>query len=455
MFILPASGSGGQPLPACWGGVLESAGEGLPLLSPAVFGKPECSKGTFLNNAPLPSPTYPLQAVTATPPHSLYAPLASQNWSQVGSNSSLWAQPLEGKGACVPLRGWPGGNAGVCPQPLPLRRFGIPQIRRLPRTRTALGWERSSPSKSRLGTPAPDTLRAMGPLLLVLLYPLSCVSGLSFYNGFYYSNNPSSWNSHREGIFNGVKLVVETPEETLFSHPGANVTLPCRYHYEPAPLSPRPVRVKWWKLSENGAPELDVLVAIGLRHRTFGDYRGRVRLREDGEREASLQIRDVRLEDSGRYRCEVIDGLEDESGLVELELRGVVFPYQHPRGRYQLNFHEAQRACEEQDAVVASFEQLFRAWEEGLDWCNAGWLQDASVQYPVMRAREPCGGLGLAPGVRSYGPRHHRRHRYDAFCFAPALRGQVYYLELPEKLTLAEAKEACREDGARIAKTHG
>lgn len=124
------------------------------------------------------------------------------------------------------------------------------------------------------------------------------------------------------GIFNGVKLVVETPEETLFSHPGANVTLPCRYHYEPAPLSPRPVRVKWWKLSENGSPELDVLVAIGLRHRTFGDYRGRVHLREDGEREASLQIRDVRLEDSGRYRCEVIDGLEDESGLVELELRG-------------------------------------------------------------------------------------------------------------------------------------
>lgn len=28
----------------------------------------------------------------------------------------------------------------------------------------------------------------------------------------------------------------------------------------------------------------------------------------------------------------------------------------------------------------------------------------------------------------------------------------MYYLELPEKLTLAEAKEACREDGARIAK---
>lgn len=123
-------------------------------------------------------------------------------------------------------------------------------------------------------------------------------------------------------LFNGVKLVVETPEETLFSHRGANVTLPCRYHYEPALVSPRPVRIKWWKLSENGAPEWDVLVAIGPRHRAFGDYRGRVRLRQDGARDVSLEIRDLRLEDYGRYRCEVIDGLEDESGLVELELRG-------------------------------------------------------------------------------------------------------------------------------------
>uniref|UniRef100_A0A8D1BRH9 Hyaluronan and proteoglycan link protein 3 n=1 Tax=Sus scrofa TaxID=9823 RepID=A0A8D1BRH9_PIG len=295
----------------------------------------------------------------------------------------------------------------------------------------------------------------MGLPLLVLLLPLCCVSGLPFYNGFYYSNSlngRNSGNGHGEGIFNGVKLVVETPEETLFSHRGANVTLPCRYRYEPALVSPRPVRIKWWKLSENGTLEQDVLVAIGLRHRSFGDYQGRVHLRRDREQEVSLEIRDLRLEDYGRYRCEVIDGLEDESGLVELELRGVVFPYQHPRGRYQFNFHEAQRACEEQDAVVASFEQLFRAWEEGLDWCNAGWLQDASVQYPITQTRHPCGGLSLAPGVRSYGPRHRRRHRYDVFCFAAALRGQVYYLEHPEKLTLAEAKEACQEDGAQIAK---
>lgn len=101
-----------------------------------------------------------------------------------------------------------------------------------------------------------------------------------------------------------------------------------------------------------------------------------------------------------------------------------MFPYQPPQGRYQLNFQEAQQACEAQGAAVASFAQLFRAWEQGLHWCNAGWLQDASVQYPVTLARGRCGGLGLAPGVRSYGPRHRRLHRYDVFCFAAALRGE-------------------------------
>ncbi|XP_008851062.1 hyaluronan and proteoglycan link protein 3 [Nannospalax galili] len=294
----------------------------------------------------------------------------------------------------------------------------------------------------------------MGLLFLFLPFLLSCVSGLPFYNGFYYANSLYSrppGNGHGEGLFNGVKLVVETPEEVLFSHQGASVTLPCHYHYEPALASPRPLRIKWWKLSENGAPEQDVLVAIGQRHRSFGDYQGRVHLQQSKEGEVSLELRDLQLEDSGRYRCEVIDGLEDESGLVDLELRGVVFPYQSHQGRYQLNFHEAQQACLEQDAVVASFEQLFRAWEEGLDWCNAGWLQDGSVQYPIALPRQPCGGLGLAPGVRSYGHRHHRLHRYDVFCFTAALKGQVYYLEHPKKLTLLEAREACQEDGSQIA----
>lgn len=103
----------------------------------------------------------------------------------------------------------------------------------------------------------------------------------------------------------------------------------------------------------------------------------------------------------------------------------MVYPYQPHHGRYQLTFSKAQQACKEQESVLATFDQLYTAWEEGLDWCNAGWLADGTVQYPITIPRVPCGGLGLAPGVRSYGARHRNLHRYDAFCFSSSLRGEM------------------------------
>lgn len=104
---------------------------------------------------------------------------------------------------------------------------------------------------------------------------------------------------------------------------------------------------------------------------------------------------------------------------------GVVFPYQHPRGRYQLSFLGAQQACEEQDATMATFAQLHQSWKEGMNWCNAGWLADGTVQYPITQPRVTCGGHSRGPGVRSYGSRHRHLHRYDVFCFSSSLRGEV------------------------------
>lgn len=144
-----------------------------------------------------------------------------------------------------------------------------------------------------------------------------------------------------------------------------------------------------------------------------------------------------------------------------------MFPYQPSRGRYQFNYYEAKQACEEQDGRLATYAQLYQgerarvvpgtpigghrqgkgpgpccdtciplpvplnsdpccvplAWTEGLDWCNAGWLLEGSVRYPVLTARAPCGGRGR-PGIRSYGPRDRKRDHYDAFCFTSALAGE-------------------------------
>lgn len=122
--------------------------------------------------------------------------------------------------------------------------------------------------------------------------------------------------------FNGVKLVVTTPEDALFGYRGGNITLPCSFHYEPKLSAPRRFRVKWSKLHKDNTKEKDVLVAIGLRHRSFGEYKGRVHLLQSAPHGVSLVITDLRLEDHGKYKCEIIDGLEDESGIVELELRG-------------------------------------------------------------------------------------------------------------------------------------
>lgn len=50
--------------------------------------------------------------------------------------------------------------------------------------------------------------------------------------------------------------------------------------------------------------------------------RGRVHLRQDFPGDAALVMTNLQLNDTGRYRCEVVDGLEDKSASVLLELYG-------------------------------------------------------------------------------------------------------------------------------------
>lgn len=132
---------------------------------------------------------------------------------------------------------------------------------------------------------------------------------------------------------------------------------------------------------------------------------------------------------------------------------GVVFPYQSKHGRYKFNFHEAKLACAEQDGMLASYSQLYRgivlfqnisyphvrdicavwfchnnplllaAWTEGLDWCNAGWIHDGTVHYPIVHPRSVCGG-NLPAGIRSYGPKNKNHDRFDAFCFTSQIPGE-------------------------------
>lgn len=202
---------------------------------------------------------------------------------------------------------------------------------------------------------------------------------------------------------------------------GATATLPCVLR-----ALPRNYRVKWSKVEPANYGESVIIITNGLSHKNYGPLSPRVRLRHSHRYDASLTITDVALEDEGRYRCQLVNGLEDESVSLTLHLEGeprgclpgegsgsrggeeavspryallcaplqrplllstrfsgamsqnplgenisvplhpcppspgVVFPYQPSNGRYKFNYHEAKRACEQQDARLATYQQLYK-----------------------------------------------------------------------------------------------
>nr|XP_034954667.1 hyaluronan and proteoglycan link protein 2 isoform X1 [Zootoca vivipara] len=242
-----------------------------------------------------------------------------------------------------------------------------------------------------------------------------------------------------------LQFLLEPVTKLVHTQRGATVTLPCIMR-----TLPQNYRVRWSKVEPAEYMEVVILITNGVHHKTYGPLGSRARLRRSHRYDASLTISDVALDDEGRYRCQLINGLEDESISLVLQLDGIVFPYQTSQGRYKFNYFEAKKACQEQDSRLASYGQLYRAWTEGLDWCNAGWVMEGTVHYPIINSREPCGGRLLLPGVRSYGARDKLKDRFDAFCFSSAVKGRVYFIR--GHMNFKEATQACRNDRAAIAK---
>ncbi|XP_010899880.1 hyaluronan and proteoglycan link protein 2 [Esox lucius] len=242
-----------------------------------------------------------------------------------------------------------------------------------------------------------------------------------------------------------LKYLLEPPVYAeVIGQRGGNATLPCVLQSKP-----NQYKVKWTKLETHShGSENIVMITNGQAHKPYGLLGQRASLRKAHAMDASLRLSNLELDDEGSYRCELINGVEDESVIITLRIEGMVFPYQSKNGRYKFNYQEAKEACAEQDGTLASFKQLYKAWTEGLDWCNAGWLMDGTVQYPILQPRAECGGK-LLPGIRSYGPRDRIRDHFDAFCFTSISTGIVFFVGGP--LTFGEAVEACKDDEAVLA----
>ncbi|XP_033030568.1 brevican core protein isoform X4 [Lacerta agilis] len=241
-----------------------------------------------------------------------------------------------------------------------------------------------------------------------------------------------------------------------------SLTIPCHITYlHPLPTSGtvgrRAVqgapRVKWTFITEGR--EAEILVARGLKVKVSEAYRDRVSLPfyPDSPTDATLVLSELRSNDSGVYRCDVQHGIEDGHDLLQVKVKGVVFLYREGSARYAYTFAKAQEACTKIEAEIATPEQLYAAYLSGYEQCDAGWIADQTVRYPIQTPREACyGDMDGFPGVRNYGVVD-PEDMYDVYCYAEELYGELFVVSSPEKFTWEEAKAECKSLGVEIATT--
>nr|XP_020480943.1 aggrecan core protein-like isoform X2 [Monopterus albus] len=252
-----------------------------------------------------------------------------------------------------------------------------------------------------------------------------------------------------------VSIPVEVPLRPLL---GGKVVIPCYFQdntvNDPGAPTVTPMSyIKWTYVTKENATT--ILVASKGQVHVETEYMDRVTMVNYPlvPMDASVEITELRSKDSGTYRCEVIHGIEDNYDSVDIQVQGIVFHYRAISTRYTLTFEKAKAACIQNSATIATPAQLQAAYDDGYHQCDAGWLSDQTVRYPIHEPRERCyGDKETFPGVRTYGVRD-VNETYDVYCFAEKMSGRVFYSMSVEKFTFYEAADQCAKLDARLATT--
>ncbi|XP_071348242.1 neurocan core protein-like [Trachinotus anak] len=252
-------------------------------------------------------------------------------------------------------------------------------------------------------------------------------------------------------IVNMRRIIHPTVQQTQ----AGRAVLPCVFTLQTSSSSQAP-HLLWTKLPAGGqgAPaEQIVLSAKGDVIKVNKAFSGRVMLPgyTANPLNATMEISSLRTNDSGTYHCQVVMGNDYERDTVPLVVSGVVFHYQAPSTRYSLSFADAQRACLENAAQVATPAQLWAAYYDGFASCAAGWLDDQTVRYSVQLPELGCyGHKEYSAGVRNYGKRD-PKELFDVYCFAKELDGEVFHSSVPGRLSLSSASDRCVSLGGQLA----
>lgn len=234
--------------------------------------------------------------------------------------------------------------------------------------------------------------------------------------------------------------------------------LPCVFTLQTPSSSSQPAQILWTRSwarpgREEGPLEQTVLSATGLVVNVNKAFAGRAKLPgyTANRLNATMEIHGLRGNDSGTYRCQVVVGDDYERDTVPLVVEGVVFHYQSPGARYSLSFSDAQRACQDNSAQIATPTQLWAAFRDGYASCAAGWLSDQTVRYPVQSPQLGCyGHKEYSAGVRNYGKKD-PNELFDVYCYARELGGDVFHVSVPGSLSLSSASDRCVSLGGQLA----